>query len=147
MAAALIVSVMATSVSAVTIIKFDLGSTGPDVALNAGVLATVNDGVGSTTGAQNTRLEFTGFLDGILSDINTSIASLTISGVTVSGLANVLGTLVTQATTGGTFSVYNPANVLLLTGTLVNGAITGSTSVQQGVSLIPQLDLLLVDHF
>jgi hypothetical protein len=132
LALTLLVSVLSTSVSAVTIIKFDLGGTGPDVSLTGGVFATVNDGIAGTTGDQNTRLDFTGFLDGLFADINTSTASLSIAGVTVAGLPNILGTLVTQATTGGTFAVYNPSNTLLLSGTLSAGAIVGSTASGTG---------------
>lgn len=121
----------ANTASAATIIKFNLGGTGPDLSYSSGVLSTINDGNGTTTGDQDTGLEFVGFLDGIFSDI-ASGASMSIAGITATGLPNLLGTLVTQATTGGTFNVYSPTNVLLLSGTLGSGAILGSTSASTG---------------
>lgn len=126
-----LVLLFTSSASAATIIKFNLGGIGPDLAYQSGVLSTISDGNAATTGDQDTGLEFVGFLDGLFADI-ASGASLSIAGITANGLATVAGTLVTQATTGGTFSVYSPANVLLLSGNLADGAITGSTSATTG---------------
>jgi hypothetical protein len=109
-----------------TIIKLNLGSTGPDVGMNAGgLLSTVSDGNGATTGDQNTAVEFTGFLDGPFADINTSTASFTMSNLGAAGPAQVFGSLVIQNFLGGSFSLYDPSNVLLLSGNLSGSALTG----------------------
>jgi PEP-CTERM motif len=121
----------ATSASqAGTIIKLNLGGIGPDIAMNgAGILGTESDGNAATTGDQNTAVEYTGFLDGIFSDINTSTASFTMSGLSIPagapGVPQVFGSLVIQNFTGGTFSLYSPANALLLSGSLTDSAMTG----------------------
>lgn len=109
-----------------TIIKLNLGGTGPDVAMNAGgVLATTSDGVAATTGDQNTAVEYTGFLDVPFADINTSIASYSLAGLQAVGPPQVFGTLVIQNFTGGSFDLYDPSNNLLLSGSLTNSALTG----------------------
>src|SRR5262245_27169360 len=72
-----------------TIIKLSLGGTGPDLTYTGGaggVLSTVNDGNGGTTGDQNTAIDFLDFLSAI-PDIPTSIASYSLSGVTAAGPA------------------------------------------------------------
>src|SRR6476620_2367462 len=69
-----------------TIIKLNLGGVGPDLGLGApaalppGILGTVSDGVGATTGDQNTAIEFTSFLD-FIPDINTNTGSFTLSNL------------------------------------------------------------------
>jgi hypothetical protein len=110
---------------AATILKLDLGGTGPDVAMTAGgLLSTVNDGTAATTGDQNTAIEFTDFLNGI-PDVTLPTASYTLTGLQAVGPANVFGSLVIQNFTGGTFSLYDSANALLLTGPLVNSSLSG----------------------
>ena len=133
LATALVLALVTSSASADTIIKLGLSGTGgPDVQYVAGVFGTADDGVAGTTGLQNTNSEFTGFLDPLVADILAN-ASFTLAGVTASGAASVVGgVIVSQATTGGTFSLYDPSNVLLLTGVLGNGAITGSTGNSTG---------------
>ena len=107
-----------------TIIKLNLGSVGPDVGMNAGQLSTINDGIVTTTGDQNTGVEFTGFLDP-LPDINTSAASFTLNGLSAVGPTQQAGSLVIQNLSGGQFSLYDPTNVLLLQGPLSNSVLTG----------------------
>jgi len=108
-----------------TIIKLNLGGVGPDVALNGGgILSTINDGIPGTVGDQNTAVEFTDFLN-FLPDINTSTASFTLQGMAATGPAFQLGTLAIQSFSGGQFFLYDPANVLLLQGPLINSALTG----------------------
>jgi len=118
--------VASTSVSrAGTIIKLNLGGVGPDVGLNGGgVLSTTDDGVAATTGDQNTAVEFTDFLNPI-PDINVNAASFSLNNLVAVGPANVFGSLVIQNFAGGQFSLYDPANVLLLQGPLTNSALTG----------------------
>jgi hypothetical protein len=112
--------------SAATIIKLNLGSVGPDITMNgAGILSTASDGIGTTTGDQNTDIEFTGFLDGPNPDITTTDASFSLAGLATSGPATTFGSLVIQPFLGGTFSLYNSANTLLLQGPLTSSALTG----------------------
>jgi len=109
-----------------TIIKLNLGGVGPDVGMNAlGILSTVDDGIAGTTGDQNTAVEFTDFLDAF-PDISPSVASFTLGNVTAVGPASVFGALVVQNFVGGQFSLYDPANILLLQGLLTNSALTGT---------------------
>jgi len=110
-----------------TIIKLNLGGTGPDVSMTGGgILSTVMDAnIPPTTGDQNTAVEYTGFLDGTFADINTPIASFTMSNLASTGLAQTFGSLVIQNFSGGSFNLYDPANALLLSGTLNNSALTG----------------------
>lgn len=114
-----------------TIVKFNLGETRPDVVFSAGVLSTANDGVGATPGQQDTAVDFVGFLDGPLTDILAN-ASFTLAGVTATGAPAVFGPVVSQQTTGGTFSLWNEAGSLLLSGNIGTGAITGSTTADTG---------------
>lgn len=109
-----------------TIIKLNLGGVGPDVAMNgAGNLSTMNDGDGTTTGDQNTAVEYTSFLD-FIPDINTSIASFSLKNLQAVGAATVFPPLVAQNFNGGTLELYDPANVLLLSANLSGSAITGT---------------------
>lgn len=118
---------LTSSASADTIIKYDLGGTGPDVQLVGNVFSTVNDGVAATEGQQNTGLEFTGFLDSVFSDIIRG-ASMTISNVQTVGNALVIlnNGIVQQNTVGGTVSFYSSTNGLLLRGNLGGGSINGT---------------------
>ncbi|HVT27002.1 MAG TPA: hypothetical protein VHE81_03180 [Lacipirellulaceae bacterium] len=117
---------VASSVSvAGTIIKLDLGNVGPDVGMNgAGILSTVDDGNAATTGDQNTSVVYTGFLSPI-PNITPATASFSLAGLTAVPPATLASPLVIQNFTGGTFSLYDSANVLLLQGTLDQSALTG----------------------
>lgn len=108
-----------------TIIKLNLGGTGPDIELAGGILSTVNDLDAATTGDQNTAILFDDFLNAI-PDINTSTASVTIDNLALSGPAVVAGPFVAQGFSGGTISIYSPANILLLQGLLGNSTLTGN---------------------
>jgi len=119
--------VVAGSVSAHagTIIKLNLGGIGPDVGMNGvGLLSTTDDGVGGTTGDQNTDIEYTGVLN-FIPDLNTNSASFSLQGLNAVGPANVFGSLVIQNFLGGQFQLFDPANTLLLQGPLTNSALTG----------------------
>ena len=117
----------ASSSNAATIIKLNLGGVGPDVAMPAGVLGTMSDGIPATTGDQNTDVEFTGFLDGPFPDITTTDASFSLSGLAPVGPPTVFGSLVIQSFFGGTFTLYNNdvLNTVLLTGPMTTSALTG----------------------
>lgn len=117
-------------VNAGTIIKLNLGGVGPDIELaGSGVLSTFDDGIGATTGDQNTAVEFSGFLDGGNPDINTSTASVTIDGLTLSGPAIVSPGIAIQSFSGGIVRLYGPAptNTLLLQGVLTGSTLVGTT--------------------
>jgi len=122
------IAITGITAHAATIIKLNLGGTGPDIQLAGGFLSTVDDGDATTTGDQNTAILFDDFLDGGNPDINTSTASVTISGLALNGPAVVVGPFVAQAFTGGTISIYSPApaNTLLLQGVLGDSALTGN---------------------
>src|SRR5262245_44608967 len=108
-----------------TIIKLNLGGVGPDVGMNpGGQFSTSSDGNGATSGDQNTSIEFTSFLD-LLPDINTSVASFTLTGLTATGPAQQLGNLAIQNFTGGQYNLYDPSNILLLSAPLGSSVLTG----------------------
>jgi len=116
---------------AATIVKLNLGGVGPDVGMGApaglpaGVLGTIDQTGGpSPAGDQLTDIEYTGFLN-FIPDLNTNTASFSLNGLNAVGPANVFGTLVIQNFAGGTFSLYDPADNLLLQGPVGNSALTG----------------------
>jgi len=116
---------------AATIIKLNLGGVGPDVGMGApaglpgGVLGTVDQTGGpSPAGDQLTDIEYTGFLN-FIPDLNTNSASFSLNGLNAVGPANVFGTLVIQNYLGGVFSLYDPADNLLLQGPMGSSALTG----------------------
>jgi hypothetical protein len=111
-----------------TIIKLSLGSdAAADVQFSggsSGVFGTVDDGNAATTGDQSTAVEFGDFLSGE-ADIPASAGSFSLDNLTASGNASTFGPLVIQNFTGGSMNLYDAANVLLLSGTLANSALTG----------------------
>jgi len=116
---------VSSALNAGTVIKLTLGETSPDVSLSqAGVFGTTDDGNAATTGNQNTAIEYTNGLD-FIPDIPTNIGSFTLGGLQAIGFAQVIGTLVIQNFQGGSFSLFDPANVLLLSGTLSSSTLTG----------------------
>jgi hypothetical protein len=126
----LVVSIACSSAQSETIIKLGLGT---DVAADIGYdginLSTIADNnVPPTIGDQNTRVDFLGFLSGE-TDINTPIASFTLSDVAVSGppvdVGNA-GIIVIQNFTGGELFLYDPSNNLLLSGMLDDSVLSGS---------------------
>jgi hypothetical protein len=127
---ALLFFALCSAAAADPIFKFDLGSAGPDVQYSGGVFGTVDDGIGGTTGDQNTEVQYEGILD-FLPDI-ISGASFSLDNVAANGLAMVVANVVVQNTTGGNFSLYAPDNSLLLSGVLDAGVITGSLTSTTG---------------
>jgi hypothetical protein len=116
-----------TSLShAATIIKLNLGGVGPDVGMGpGGNLSTVDQTGGPPpTGDQFTDIEYTGFLN-FIPDLNTNNATFSLNGLNAVGAANVFGSLVIQNFNGGQFSLYDPADNLLLQGPLGNSALSG----------------------
>ncbi len=114
-----------TALNAGTIIKLNLGETGPDVSMvQGGTFGTTNDGNAGTIGDQNTAIEYADGLD-FIPDINLNVASFSLTGLQEVGPAGVFGNLVVQNLVGGIFNLYDPANNLLLSGALTNSALTG----------------------
>jgi hypothetical protein len=108
-----------------TIIKLNLDGVSPDISMNgAGILGTASDGNAASTGDQNTDVEYTDFLDPI-SDISTGDASFSMAGLQRIGSAQLFGSLVIQNFSGGTISLYDPANNLLLSGALNTSTLSG----------------------
>jgi hypothetical protein len=130
-AACALFCVAATFAQAGTIIKLNLGGVGPDVGMGApaglpvGVLGTVDQTAGPPpSGDQLTAIEYTGFLN-FIPDVNTSTASFSLNGLNAVGPANVFGSLVIQNYIGGVFSLYDPADTLLLQGPMGPSALSG----------------------
>lgn len=117
-------SLISSVANADTIIKFDLGANN-DVEFVGGIFRTVNDGIASTPGNQNSDIDFTGFLDASFADI-LSGASVTISNIVASAEVNVLGTIISQATNGGSINLWSNTGSLLLSAALGEGNIAGS---------------------
>ena len=107
-----------------TVLKLSLGNTGPDLAMDAGgVLGTTSDGNAGTTGDQNTAIDYTGFLDPLFVD---GTGSFSVAGLQRTGNPSIIGgALIVQDFFGGTFSLYDPANSLLLSGNLQDSTLTG----------------------
>jgi hypothetical protein len=99
---------------------------------DAGIDVEFDGTVLSTDGPQNTEVEFSGILDSV-ADIPTATASFTLEGLTESGPALVIGTQVIQQFTGGTFSLYHPDSTLLLSGSLLSPALTGTIGLPGGM--------------
>jgi hypothetical protein len=119
-----VLCVATASLNAGTIIKLNMGETSPDVAFLNGLFGTTDDGNAVTSGNQNTAIEYTDGLD-FIPDINTNIGSFTLGGLQAIGPAQVFGTLAIQNFVNGTFSLFDPANNLLLSGFISNSALTG----------------------
>lgn len=114
-----------------TIVKASLFDGGVDVAFDGVNFGTISDGVAGTIGDQNTRVDFLGALNAVL-DINDPVASFSLDGVALDGLASLVGPVVVQATSGGVLSLWDSSNTLLLSAALGNGAITGSVTAETG---------------
>jgi len=105
------------------ILTLNLGGSEPygQIGMNgSGVLSTLDDGNGYTTGDQNTNISYVGPLDALLPDLVAPNASFTMSNLTLSGPPTTFGSLVFQNYQNGSFELYgpDPTNELLLSGTL-----------------------------
>lgn len=127
-----VIGIFTTAAQAGTIIKLGLGGDPlPDVEFDGVVLSTVDDTTAATTGEQNTDVDYQDFLSSE-TDIPTSIASVTLDGITAVGTATVFPAppspplLVIQNFSGGTISLYDAANTLLLSGALSSSTLTGT---------------------
>jgi hypothetical protein len=117
---------VATTASAGTIIKLSLGDDSAtfDIEFDGTTLSTVDDG-GPGTGDQQTNAEFLDFVNSE-PNITDLSGSFTLDGLTVDGDAIDFTFLVIQSFTGGTLSLYDGANTLLLSGALADSVLTGS---------------------
>jgi hypothetical protein len=136
LAAAMVVFFFAPSAQAATIIKLSLGGDpAADVQYAGGIFSTKDDLDGGTTGQQDTAAEFLDFLNG-QPDVATPTASYTLSGVIAIGPANnSVFPLAIQGFTGGNFSLYDPSNVLLLSGALGNSTLAGTIGAPSTAAL------------
>lgn len=122
----------------VSIIKVGLGESAvstPDLAVIGGVLGTVSEADSSVFGAQDTNVDFIGFLSGMTDII--SGAEFTIADVALDGAVNLIPlsgsvTAVNQATDGGTFELKDDGGNVLLTGALDKGLISGAVGSTTG---------------
>lgn len=123
-----------TANASTTIIKVPLGetNTSDDVYFDGTTFGTLSDGDALTLGDQDTSVNFVGIFSGLFADLVSPPGSFTLSGVTATGSTGFVNTVFSQQTTGGSFSLYDPSNVLLLSGDLADGAITGSLNSQTG---------------
>jgi hypothetical protein len=118
-------------VTAETVIKFDLADvSGADVSYNSGLLTTIDDGNPAAVGDQSTGIQYQGFLSQFANI--ASGGSLTLNGITANGSAASAGGLISQLTSGGTFSLFDNTNMLLLAGNLSSGVILGSSASTTG---------------
>jgi hypothetical protein len=114
-----------------TIIKLSLGDVSPDIEFDGTTLSTFDDG--NLAGEQDTAAEFLDFLDSVQADFVTPPGSFTLDGLTTSGPAIVFNnSLILQSFTGGVFSLYDPSNVLLLSGTLTDSVLSGTLGFSSG---------------
>lgn len=130
-AACALVCVAISAAHAGTILKLNLGGVGPDVGMGApagqlpGVFSTIDQTGGPPpTGDQFTAIEYTGFLN-FIPDVNTSTATFSLNGQVATGPASVFGILVIQNYLGGTFSLYDPADSLLIQGPMGPSVLSG----------------------
>ncbi len=121
--AGLLMMLSSTASAAVIKLSFSTDSK-PDFEVVHGVLSTVDDEVLSTAGDQNTEVTLLDVLEGLVL-IEGDGASFTLDNVQLQGSPVVVVNTVLQATSGGTFSLYDQSNVLLLSGTLGNGTLSG----------------------
>jgi len=126
------------SVPAATIVEMSLGDATTDIEYNNGTLHTVDDGNNATNGEQDTGVLFLNFVDSYAPDILSSpLGSLTLSGLTPSPAGPNSALLINQSTiiqnfTGGTLSLWDQNNVLLLSGNLGVSALTGAVGNPTG---------------
>jgi len=121
-----VIGIFASTGEAGTILKLNPGTVASNIEFNSGVLSTVDDGNAGTAGEQNTAVDFQGFLSGI-SDIPPLNASVTLNGISRVGSATVFPFgLMMQNFSGGTVSIYDASNTLLLSGSLNASTLAGA---------------------
>ena len=117
--------ILTAPVAAGTIIKLGFSTDSlPDIELIDAELSTADDGIGATTGDQNTEVTFLGALNGQPA-IEGDNASFSLDAINLVDSPTIFGTTILQATEGGSFDLYDQDNVLLLSGTLGKGTLSG----------------------
>jgi hypothetical protein len=114
-----------------TIIKLDLGGTGPDVQFSGGqfgLFRTEDDGDLGTLGDQDTTIRFSDFLSSLTP--NPTTGSYLLTNVNADGTAPVPlgGGVLKQGFSGGFFALYDSSNSLLLQVNLGNSLLVGGSS-------------------
>jgi len=126
------------NVKAATILEMSLGDATTDIEYNAGTLHTVNDGNLATNGEQDTGVLFLNFVDSYGPDIlSAPLGSLTLAGLVPTPAGPNSALLINQATViqnfaGGTLSLWDQNNNLLLSGNLGSSALTGAVGNPTG---------------
>ncbi|HEX2475399.1 MAG TPA: hypothetical protein VHK01_11665 [Lacipirellulaceae bacterium] len=121
-----VIGIFTSTGQAGTILKLNPGTVASNIEFNTGVLSTVDDGNAGTTGEQNTAVDFQGFL-GAIPDIPPLNASVTLNGISRVGSATVFPFgLMMQNFSGGTVSIYDASNTLLLSGSLNASTLAGA---------------------
>lgn len=127
-AATIAAALLTAQASAETIIKLGLSTDNlADIELVSGELSTVDDGLGATLGDQNTEVTY---LNSLLAaaggqPFGGNNLSFTMESVALDGVPASIGSTILQATAGGTFSLYDSNDVLLLSATLGDGILSG----------------------
>jgi len=116
----------ASSAWAGTIIKLGLGGdSAQDIKFDGTTLSTETDSNPATSGDQDTNIDFADFLSGE-TDVLSPTASFTLSGLTPSGTPTIIGgVLVIQDFSGGTFTLYDSSNAVLLSANLGISTMAG----------------------
>jgi hypothetical protein len=96
-----------------------------DIEFDGVTLSTMDDGVGTTTGEQNTDVDFQNFLS-FMPDIVTPTASFSLNSLVTNGSASVVGNGVNQHFLGGIVELFDPLNVLLLSATVNSAVLSGN---------------------
>jgi hypothetical protein len=118
------------SSNAATILEMSLGNALPDIQFDGTTLSTIDE---SNPGDQDTGVLFLGFIDLYGPDILTSTASFSMDGLTKNGQASLINnSLILQNFTGGTYSLWDDNDVLLLAGSLGDSALTGALGNSTG---------------
>lgn len=87
------------------------------------MFGTTDDGNAATPGDQTTAIEYRDGLD-FIPDLNADIASFSLTSLRDTGPALAVGPAVIQNFVGGTFNLFDSANVLLFQGALGTSALT-----------------------
>lgn len=123
---------------AATIVEMSLGDATTDIEYDGVTLHTVDDGNNVSLGDQDTGVLFLNFVNGYGPDIlSAPLGSLTLAGLTPTPAGPNSALLINQSTiiqnfTGGTLSLWDENNMLLLAGNLGFSALTGAVGNPTG---------------
>lgn len=105
-----------------------------DVEFDGASFFVIDDHDGATTGDQDTGVSFTDFMHPIANDIPSATGSFSMIGLSKFGQAVVPAgsNSVLQKFTGGSFSLYDASNNLLLSGNLSLSTVSGTLGISGG---------------